>query len=121
MQKQKATPEEAAPVCETSRCVKSTKIRTFKQCNKCNAEDISATESHRCACRESVKSPHIVGYWPHHLACDNPPPPMNETLVALLKQRRDELTRYSEESRNISAGDMIEFLLFENERRKGVI
>jgi hypothetical protein len=46
---------------------------------------------------------------------------MNETLVALLKQRRDELTRYSEESRNISAGDMIEFLLFENERRKGVI
>jgi hypothetical protein len=46
---------------------------------------------------------------------------MNETLVALLKQRRDELIRYPEESRNISAVDMIDFLLFENERRKGVI
>lgn len=121
MQKQKATSEEAAPVCETRRCVKSTKIQTFKQRNKCSCKAIFATESHRCACRESVKSPHIVGYWPHHLACDNPPPPMNETLVALLKQRRDELIRYPEESRNISAVDMIDFLLFENERRKGVI
>lgn len=121
MQKQKATPEEAAPVCETRRCVKSTKIRTFKQRNKCNCKAIPATEPHRCTCRETVESPHIAGYWPHHLASDNPPPPMDETLVELLKQRRDELARYSEESRNVTASDMIDFLLFENERRKGVI
>lgn len=121
MQKQKAAPVGTAPVCETRRCVKSTKIRTFKQRNKCICEAIPATESHRCARRELIKTSHVAGYWPHHLASDNPPPPMDETLVELLEQRRDELARYSEESRNISAADMIDFLLFENERRKGVI
>jgi hypothetical protein len=119
MQKQKATSEEAAPVCETRRCVKSTKIQTFKQRNKCSCKAIFATESHRCACMGLIKTS-LAGCWPHHLACDDGYPPMPPALVTLLKEYRAKLTRHPEEPRLVSTVDLVDFLLFQNERTKGV-
>lgn len=120
MQKQKAAPVGTAPACETSRCVKSTKIRTFKQRNKCNCEANSVAKSHRCTCRESARPSHIVGYWPHDLACDDGHPPMPPTLVTLLKEYRSKILRHTEESRLVSTVSLVDFLLFQDERAKGV-
>jgi hypothetical protein len=101
--------------------MKLTINQALKQLNTCEVDELISPRLLRCACPDTtVTVPLIVEYWPHHLACDNTPPPMDETLVELLKQRRSELRRYREEDRVVSTLDMIDFMLFDDDRiRKG--